>query len=70
MSELCPKCETHPYDLLNQTHAKLALIASLIESYRGQRDGYLGELPMTGLYWFLSDAEDVIRKNLEHHKEA
>ena len=65
----CPRCDKHPYDLLNETRYNLALLASLICTAADDRKGHLSDVTLTGLYWLISDAEEAVKTALDYYQQ-
>ena len=63
----CIKCGDSPYDALNVINAQIALLADLTgQSSKTE----LSDKAISGLYWFLREAEEVTDAILAHPKEA
>ncbi|HEX9080249.1 MAG TPA: hypothetical protein VF795_11715 [Desulfuromonadaceae bacterium] len=66
----CIKCGDHPYDALNAVNSQLALIATLVRQASTDPSFSLDDKALTGLFWFLREAEEITSAVLAHYKEV
>ena len=63
-------CPTHPYDRLNATKYKLALLTDCFSALPEDKQFSLSDKSVVGLYWLLSEAEDAVSAALDHYREV
>lgn len=62
----CIKCGDHPEDALNVTYCKLTLLVDLVAALDQNKPTEITGKGVAGLYWFLSEAAEALKANMEH----
>lgn len=63
-------CDKHPTDLLNIVNFKLALLTDVFSQTPPDKDIILSGNALTGMYWFLQEAEEACTAVLNLDKEV